>query len=354
MRWEAFQFVSGYLRAGFLDGVPPARPAGLSWETVIGSSSHHMVTPALAWCLRDETGVPDDVRDYLDAVLALNAQRTDLQLDAIFRVVAALNAIDIEPVLLKGAAALVEGMFPAPALRLLGDIDILIPIDRSDHAVAAIEAIGFSETSRPTDPPLHHLPMLLDKESGAGIELHTRVTSAESILPTPWFVQRLHQIPFRGLSVQLPDATRRVGHNVVHDQISHRNYSGRNVQLRQLLDLALIRARSESEIDWQELDRRFGEAGQGRVLATYLAFAEALFGQPAPMLTHKPRADAIESMRRIIERPTSRGWTVLAAKAIAFAAEVRRQPGIVIQLLNIAKLSFHIRILAGTFRSRKW
>ena len=74
------------------------------------------------------------------------------------------------------------------------------------------------------------------------------------------------------------------------------------IQLRHLLDLALIRARHENEIEWDELDHRFSIAGFGEVLAEYLEFAEVLFGQPTPKLRQAPRKGALAELRRTESR----------------------------------------------------
>ena len=54
----------------------------MSWELLIQSSSHHNVTPALSWCLKDEL-VPPEVRNYLDAILCLNGKRNECILDGL-------------------------------------------------------------------------------------------------------------------------------------------------------------------------------------------------------------------------------------------------------------------------------
>jgi Uncharacterised nucleotidyltransferase len=85
--------------------------------------------------LPGQPGVPREIRDYLDAVLTLNGQRNALLLEALSRIVAALNVIDIEPVLMKGCARLVEGEYPQPNMRFLGDLDILVPANRAADAM---------------------------------------------------------------------------------------------------------------------------------------------------------------------------------------------------------------------------
>src|SRR5262249_51645108 len=149
-------------------------------------------------------------------------------LSALARIVAACNAIGVEPVLLKGAARLVEGIFPSPALRLLGDLDVLIPRERAGDVLAALHGIGFRPD--PSDAPMpaahHHLDMLYDRELGGGVELHTDVAGARSkaIIATDWFLGGTRAEKFRDLNVRLPDPTRSVGHIVAHDQLDHEGY----------------------------------------------------------------------------------------------------------------------------------
>ena len=85
-------------------------------------------------------------------------------------------------------------------------------------------------------------------------------------------------------------------------EIFHGLYALNKIQLRHLLDLALIRARHEGAIDWNELDRRFSTSGLGEVLATYLYFSDELLGQPAPKLRHTPRKDAMAELRSVESR----------------------------------------------------
>ena len=155
-RWDAFADVCGYLRAGLLGGKPPRRRRNRDWKLLIEMSSFHYVTPSLAGCLRDEPGIPREIREYLDAVLALNGQRNAILLDALSRIVSTFNAIDIEPVLMKGCARLVEGDYPQSNMRFLGDLDVLVPTNRATDAFAALTANGFGEKPGEAYPPDHH------------------------------------------------------------------------------------------------------------------------------------------------------------------------------------------------------
>ena len=107
-------------------------------------------------------------------------------------------------------------------------------------------------------------------------------------------------VPFRGLDVRLPDPTRLAGHNFVHHRVNDANRPS-PVELRWLLDMALIMARHEAAIDRSELDRYCVQTGQGEVLATYLAFGETLLGRQSPALTARPDGDAMRKLRQYID-----------------------------------------------------
>jgi hypothetical protein len=356
-RWQTFAALCGYLRSGLLGGAPPAPAADIRWELLIEASSHHYVTPALAWCLRDHIGIPSDVRDYLDAALTLNGRRNERLTDALVRIVAALNTIEIEPVLLKGAARLVDDVYPAAKLRVLGDLDILIPGNRSADAAAALKGIGFDEdTDIVLDAAHHHLPMLRERDTGAGVELHTELSTSphDAIIPAAWFCEKTRLFKLRDSKVRLPDATRGAAHIIVHDQLNHDNYRLGGIQLRQLLDLAMFRTKYQSTIDWTELDHRFCKVGKQAVLATYLEFARELLGQPAPDLSHAPRTRAMTDFRRDIERPARRALAHLQIP-IDYVLARRSDPlGLLKKLVSPQTWSAGIQLVKAALRPAKW
>jgi Uncharacterised nucleotidyltransferase len=351
-RWEAFTAVCGLLRTGLLDE-QPKELNDVSWELLIEASSYHCVTPALAWCSKDRIAVPSEVRNYLDTILAFNGRRNEALLEGLARIVGALNAIGIEPVLLKGSARLIEASYPAPTLRFLGDLDVLIQAERSASAVVALQSIGFHTNADDELPPSHHhLQMLHERETGVGVELHTDVLggAGAAVISTGWFYKGTKSHQFRDLQIRLPDATRSAGHNIAHDQIFHLGYQRTRVELRQLLDLAMIRRAFESAIDWAELDERFCRIGLGEVLATYLNFAEVLLGQPAPPLRHAPRASAVTDFSHLIEPPQA--WKQLATILINYVAARRRDPRGVLKLVDLTTWPDRSVRVAEAFKRR--
>jgi hypothetical protein len=281
--------VCDHLRAGLLGAELPSRPRWPAWEALIEVGVTHRVTPALAWCLSDRAFLPDDVSRYFRAALIINEKRNEKLLQSLARVAAALNAIDIEPVLLKGAAHLVEGIYPAAGLRVVGDVDLLVPEQRLKNAADALQQIGFTVGGPVLPEDHHHWPTLFDPETGTPVELHSGALHrrSEHIIPATEFHENARAAAFRGSQVRLPDATRSVGHNIVHDPLDHAGYLHRRMELRQLLDLAMIRKKHESTIDWARLYRHFFAARLDHVLALNLELAEELLGLPVPRVVRR-------------------------------------------------------------------
>jgi Uncharacterised nucleotidyltransferase len=345
MRWEAFNVVCRYLRDGLLEDGPllDLDKERIRWEPLISVSSQHFVTPALAWCLKDRPELPPHIRAYFEAALSLNLRRNNCLLGALWRVLEALNKIGVEPVLLKGAARLVDETYPSLAVRFLGDIDLLIPVEGLEIAARSLRNIGFE--SNPNDGiglHHHHLPTLHERASGVGVELHKDIVpfAFDEILPTAWCCEQTRPFEFRGHQVRLLDWTRAVAHNIVHDQLANHQYQRRGVELRQLLDFALIRNRHSGEIDWREIDRRFSNVSTRPVLAAYLELAEVLLGRQT---TDDSLTRASATISRLKQRMGM--WHAVRSLTIDYLVARRREPLGVIRLFRPATWSKRIELI---------
>lgn len=357
-RWHALETTCAHLRAGLLDGAHAPVAADCPWELVIEASSHHYVSAALGWCLTDAPGTPDEVRGYFEAVLSLNAERNQKIMGQLALVLKILNAIGIEPVLLKGAAHLLDGLYPDPGLRILSDLDILIPAERAGAADAALRDLGFGSTLRgATDPAsARHLPPLHRADLPVPVELHTRVdgeASAAALIPTAWFSAGTRAVAIGDGRALLPDATRTIAHAVVHDQLDHGGWQRKSMRVRPLLDFALARARHENSIDWDELKALFARGGAEPALSRYLCYAEVLFGQPLPYVCGEDRAAIVDELVGATEKGTARGH-VLARLAAFYGADVRRRPVLVLNLLKPGTWAKRIRFVMRTVKSARW
>ncbi len=118
----------------------------IAWENVVKVSSQHLVTPALYWALSKKgllDALPDDgLIPYLEMILDANRYRNQRILDQVQTIARQLNKVDIEPLLMKGVASLITGIYEEVGIRMMTDIDLLVPYDKLMTSVAALENIG--------------------------------------------------------------------------------------------------------------------------------------------------------------------------------------------------------------------
>lgn len=356
-RDQAYRTAAAALRP-VIGGAPLPLSDGIDWLLVVEAASHHLVTPALAWALAGEEDLPEELRDYLAATLSLNEDRNRRILESAEAVLTALNAAGIVPVAVKGAATLIEGLYPAPGIRILSDIDLLVAPDALMPAFAALDAAGF----KPTKPlhsgrwfveRHHHLPMQIHPGHIAGVEVHRDLlpTRYRHILPAARVLARAEPRTFRGLSLRVPHPADRVAHNIAHSQLSDGGHGG-VPSLRQLLDLTVLRSRLGPGHDWDEVDAAFRSARQAHVLRDTFGYAQLLLGQPSPFAVDEARLDASLSANLVNpERSRARGVRRLLGR---YARRLATNPLAILNLLQPRTWKERREAWAASLRVRRW
>jgi hypothetical protein len=335
-RWESFRYIASALRA-YVERKPLGPTAEPDWPLAIELASQQLVATAVGLALTRQPEVPDDVKEYFAAVIELNRDRNAILEDAICLIIGALNRHGIEPLLLKGAAHLLEGLYPHPAARLIADIDILVPAEAVAEASQILSAEGYSNAVLPpsrwiSDLADHHLPMQASEEGLAGVELHhelVRLGHAHLIKAKDALARALtrERGELRYL-ILCPDDC--VMHNIIHAQIQHGLHEKGLADLRQMADLALLIDKYGGAINWPEISSRFAAAGASAVLDNQLALLQELFGCRLPVM-FQDSAAALTRLRRAVL-----GSPVRVAREIAaeYWAGFRARPLRAINLLN--------------------
>ena len=118
---------------------------GVDWEHVVGYASGDLVLPA---CRRRDLGLSGsldrELGAFLNAVHVANTERNNELRDELSVVVHALNRVGIEPVLLKGAIRLLDGLYPDDGWRMLRDLDLLVPRASLTAAIQALASVGYA------------------------------------------------------------------------------------------------------------------------------------------------------------------------------------------------------------------
>jgi hypothetical protein len=195
-----------------------------------------------------------------------------------------LNRIQVTPVLLKGAANLLRHLYADPAMRVMVDLDVLVPAERIDESAACLSYLGYHPLTEYRHPKKHHYPLLGRPGSPLPIELHYEVLAyPHGALLTANEV-RASAVLLAGHSAQIAvaSAMHSVIHNVAHAQLSNHDYLYGHFDLRSLFDFALLYRAYAQDIDWNNVNKRFVSHRDGVALNFHLLCGENLLGVQIP------------------------------------------------------------------------
>ncbi|HYP12672.1 MAG TPA: nucleotidyltransferase family protein, partial [Bryobacteraceae bacterium] len=115
--------------------------------------------------------LPPEVAEDLARILELNTRRNqDLKAQTI-DAVEALNCEGIDPLVLKGAAALLDDHYKIPGGVVIADVDMVVPEKELARCYQVLQRSGFVQTA-PVRWDRHHLPPLLHEKTSTTLELH--------------------------------------------------------------------------------------------------------------------------------------------------------------------------------------
>jgi hypothetical protein len=253
----------------------------LSWAAFIGLANEYRVSSAVACAMeagRSES-VPQAAMAYFQGRAAHYRRRNTAIRDEAAEVAAILNNIGVTPILLKGGAHLVSGLYPNIAMREMSDLDLLVPETRINDCLAKLAEHGV--TSLGTDSHLrnHHRPAVGSCRLPLPVEMHHQVlafpygaflTSDEMIASAVGLVMS------NGARLAVPSPIHAIMHNIAHAQFNDHNYIYGSVSLKCLLDFALLSQAHYDKIDWDEISRRFIRSGWCYALEYHIQWARRL------------------------------------------------------------------------------
>ena len=253
----------------------------------VKAASRHRIGPALGACLEDLDLVeclPAELAFYFHNVRDGNDEQNEGYLDELSSISKSLNEIGIEPCLLKGAAYLVDGVFPDPSWRFMNDLDLLVPKDRLDEAWNRLVAQGYQvhEESSMEGREFHHHPPLWHPERWAYVELHHQTARPRysQILTADDIFERTTLIDEPDLGrVLLPHPEDRAVLLIAHAQIfnSYNRYG-----VFRLTDLVEFdRLSSHFALDAAAIVDRFRHQGWDHQCMIFLGLADRLLKTPA-------------------------------------------------------------------------
>ena len=252
------------------------------WEALAALAVRHRVAPLLHWQLKRSGGiakVPPAIAETLSRAMLRAVRNFTLQDIAHRTLDERLREAGIPAIWLKGAA-LARTIYPDPALRPMGDLDVLVPHDRCFAALDVLQREGYrlaaldqfrpsNHVPRPEKKSNHHYELIGGPSDAVAVELHFRLLAQnDELLPLEaqtWFWGQTRSVAFdEDRSFTSLNAEAHLLYLAAHAILQH----GESEELLRLLDIQLL---IESQPpDWERT------VAQARVLGWSSALSEVL------------------------------------------------------------------------------
>lgn len=217
--------------------------------------------------------LPADDQTALHDAYRANALRNLIFENELHRILAALDGRRILHLPLKGALCLLQPLYPAPGLRVMSDLDILVQPDRRAEAVACLQGIGYEpRAERGTVLPDAEYPMVRD---GVVADLHWQLTRIRIRGNAERVWQRARPLPGLPASTLLPSDLDQFYIRFLHDTIQDHHLHA--VRLWQAYEAALLFRRLDAGGETESLCAQAERDGLSLVLGVYLAQINRLF-----------------------------------------------------------------------------
>jgi hypothetical protein len=264
------------------------------WGRMIEKARMEGVAPLLYWAFSRSanfSSLPQDVQNSLRASYAYTWMKNQKN----FKVLETLSHLfaqkDVLVVLLKGACYALT-IYPDIGLRPMGDLDILVPAQKSSDAIQIVKSLGYTDWM-PDAPEifsgqqvfLNH-EVCLQKPKYAPIEIHRSLMVENTFtysVPMDWFWEQteplgaVSQMHFEKLLVLTPVA--QMLHAAVHSMLQH---GGSDTPLRWYYDLDQMVRYYQNRLDWDVLLFQAGKFEWGSALEAALSYTLACFDTPIP------------------------------------------------------------------------
>ncbi|HMF79211.1 MAG TPA: nucleotidyltransferase family protein [Bryobacteraceae bacterium] len=309
------------------------------WESLFAAASEEAVLPALYGFTRKlqfDESLPVPVAEFLSQVETLNAERNAAIMEEVKHAVRLLNEAGIQPVLLKGVAYLVAGMYDTWAARYLADVDLLIPETQLDQAARILIQNGFEPDESDVFAHFRHHHPPLRRHGSIHLELHRELTvhKAGVLLPVHEILDSATAFDLEGIKFLTPCPEHMMTHLIMHSQLQHPYNERIWPPLRAMYDLVLLHRRFGGEIDWNRIQDRFRAAGHyGTFVLHILRVQDALGFDPPFRVRLRAWLRLAWQRRQILRRfPTLRYmdpvymFSIVINRRLSMLARVLRTP----------------------------
>jgi len=267
---------------------------GFSWQALVDLAAEHEVLPPLIFALNERALLPPlptklsaQTREaHVTTRLASAydrhlARQSDLE-QQLLTALAALNASDIVPVLLKGAVHLTAQGPTWHRSRSMRDLDLLVRAADAGKAHSLLLSLGYRADRNP--PPLdRHLPELWLPGRAGTIEIHTEALSfpARYALTTDEVWSHARASTLKGTRFQTLPPGWHAFHGLLHHQLSDRGHVRRILAIKGLWEFARVGAELSPD-EWNAIIAHAEQRDIFAMLSSWAVQANRLFELRAP------------------------------------------------------------------------
>jgi hypothetical protein len=254
------------------------------WDALLNLSQSHGVTPQCYKRLKDPSlsnCIPPHILEELKKKYLHTAYTNTLILHSLGKVLQAFNLVDIPVIPLKGIY-LAENIYQNIALRIMGDVDLLVQKKDLDQIQQKLTTLGY--TSRPywleAEHDLSHSLPPFSKPNAVDLDVHWDFENPDSPFKVDnedlW--QRAIPVKIAGVDVLSLSPEDFLLHLCIHTSYHHRFESG----LRSLCDISATLNTYQSILDGPLFLARTHEWGVERCVFLSLHLAQLLVGAKIP------------------------------------------------------------------------
>jgi len=230
------------------------------WDLLVRDAEWHGLDALLLERARDHAvELPSEAATRLRSRAMQHAHAASVRAAAVTGVLDAFDAARIPVLLLKGAA-LAHLVYPAPRLRPMRDVDLLVAPQDADRAWTLVRERGFSLFGLHPGAGHHHLHALAAAIDGVTItiEIHTTpLAPAPLVAPLPYAdaVSRARSFSYDGREARTLAPEDMLWHVYAHAFVVDSLHS--DARLIALADLVLATEAWAAELDWPRLRSRY-------------------------------------------------------------------------------------------------
>ena len=247
----------------------------INWDLFVKISSSHLILPAL-YCIYKRKKllkfIPNELVTYMKKINTLNGNRNLQIIEQISELNALLKKNGINPIFLKGASNLIQGLYEDFSERMVGDIDFLVSKSEYDLAANILLENNYHTVSKLDYdfPYFMHYPRLRSDNKIAAVEIHKEMVNEKYAKEFNFDTVKkniIHKDGFSFLSYEDQKAL-----SIFSSQINDYNFDYNRINLKNAYDFLLLNNRDSGN----NISFRFHKLRASIIL--FLSKVDFLFG----------------------------------------------------------------------------